>query len=164
MPTFTGRGFLTKLMRKNTYKWLNNLYKISLSLSLSSPWSNVCPPLLSFFFYSFSPLSLHGPVWASSSGPVWAWLCIGLRTLFFWQYITQYNQVIHLIVRTNHTTPKQNTLANHFLNQNTFYFPFSFLFYTKHENLILTINIWQLHTQKTTPWVVFTCPNTLKLN
>jgi hypothetical protein len=97
--TSTGRGFLTKLMG-NTYKWLNSLYKIIIRrpephslllllflffLPLSSPWFAVPLLLLSFLssFIHFLPFTLHGPVWASSNGPVWAWSCIGLRILFF---------------------------------------------------------------------------------
>ena len=57
----------------------------SLSLSFFLSFSLVCrvpPSFFSFLFYSIAP-SLHGPVWVSSNGPVWAWLCIGLSLLFF---------------------------------------------------------------------------------
>jgi hypothetical protein len=80
MPTSTGRGFLTKLIGENTYKWLNSLYKIiirgggagapfssssssslSLSLSLSSPWSAV-PPLIMILYRLLSHLYVFFPI------------------------------------------------------------------------------------------------------
>jgi hypothetical protein len=92
-------------MGRNTHKWLNGLYKImnkgprapfssssslSLSFFLSFPLFSplVYHPLLSPFlssFIQFLPLSFHGPIWASSNGPVWAW-CIGFSPLFFWHH------------------------------------------------------------------------------
>jgi hypothetical protein len=49
---------------------------------LSSPCVCRPPPFSPFFFFYSIALSLHGPIWASSNGPVWAW-CIGLSLLFF---------------------------------------------------------------------------------
>ena len=73
MSTSTGRGYITKSMDKNTYKWLNSLYKImikgagaSFSFSFSFfffPLPGLPSPssLYPFFFYSISP---PHPSWA----------------------------------------------------------------------------------------------------
>ena len=80
-------------MGRNTYKWHNSQYKI-MNKGGRSPHSLlpllflffVCvyrlPPFSSFFFFYSIALFLHGPIWASSNGPMWAW-CIGLSLLFF---------------------------------------------------------------------------------
>ena len=62
----------------------------------------VCRPLNSpsfFLFYSMAH-SLHGPIWASSNRPRWAY-CVGLSPLFFGQHS---NLIAYLSCRKIHTS------------------------------------------------------------